>query len=273
MQCRARCLLWGTEWEAPLSAYRGVLVEGRRGGENNPVYRVVLKHEERRRRDVVLYQSPSREMLRARLEECSRLLGVPALSKTEEGLVARAPEDLDKSVRRRVAEGRLEAAFDPRSGPPGRHLSVSIEGDALRLRSRAWGPLAPLTAVILLFGVSALAGRPANIPYLRAVPTDLIAFSLAGGLLGLGWTLLVYEELLVSPREVRGRFRTPWGSFSEKALPAEEVEEVYAGRLPEGSSPARVHAVADSGVVSFGIGLSKAQGKWVRDCVIAIVSG
>jgi hypothetical protein len=59
---------------------------------------------------------------------------------------------------------------------------------------------------------------------------------------------------------------------SEKALPAEEVEEVYVGRLPGGSSPAGVYAVADSGAVSFGIGLTKAPREWVRDCVIAILS-
>ncbi len=272
VSCRTRSLLRRRDWEAPLSAYRGVLKKRRKYGKNSYLYMVILKHAGPPAEDVVLYQSTAPENLRTRQEECARLLELPALIETDEGILERTPAELDRTVRQRVADGSLEVRFDPASGPPGSGLSVRIEGDALLLRSRPSALNYLLVAPLLLFGLVVLLSGTRGMDVLRRAPAWVGVVCAAIGLGGVGWQLLVVEELLVSPHQVRRRFTTAWGSFAEEAVPSDEVEEVYSGKSPDGIGGNRVQFVADSGAVSFGTSLTKAQRHWVRDCVIAVLS-
>ena len=84
--------------------------------------------------------------------------------------------------------------------------------------------------------------------------------------------LVLKEELVVSPDEVRKRRHTPWGSTGGKALPADEVEEVIVGKHPSSPANIAVRVVADDVTLSFGSGLPRSEQDWVRDCVIAVIS-
>ena len=55
---------------------------------------------------------------------------MPAVEKDGEQLVKRDVEDLDKSVRELVTEGKIEVRFDPSQRPP-KGLTVRVDGDAL----------------------------------------------------------------------------------------------------------------------------------------------
>ena len=190
------------------------------------------------------------------------MLGVPALIKTEDGLAERPAADLDKSVRQRVAEGSLEVAFDPASRPPGSGLSLSIEGDTLVLRSRLRPLLTLLSGPMLLLGVAALVSKPLTVHYLSALAGWLDVYALVVGGAGLAWQALAVEELLVSPRDVRRRLVIGRWAIAESALPSDEIEEVVIATPQIGTMSWKVQAIADSGTVSFGMMLSKAQRRW-----------
>ncbi len=249
-----------------------MLTGRKRYGKSNYLYMIVLKHGERRARDLVLYQSLSSDGLRDRQEDCARVLGLPAIVKTDEGYDERNAAELDKSVRERVAEGSLEVEFDPASRPPGSRLTVRIDGEALRLRSRSSVAETVAVAVILAFGLLTGIGGRFGVPLVGRIPGWIPVVCTAAGAFGLGWLLLITEELLVSPEEVRVRYSSPWGSFAAQAVPGDEVEEVYVGRSPDGGGGNRVQIVGDSAILAYGSSLTKAERHWVRDCIVAVIS-
>ncbi len=133
-----------SEWSEALSAFEGLLLDGK--AEYAKLGKRTTELRERHWLDLVhpdpektirLHQethSPmgenpvpkhpeERPKLRRRWEAYARLLGVPALNKEqgegeEERIVRRSIEDLDKSLGQLLAEGVLQAAFDPESEAP-----------------------------------------------------------------------------------------------------------------------------------------------------------
>lgn len=199
-----RGLLGRRKWQEPLSSYRGVLMSQRLEGRNGTIYLLTLKHRERRSRDILLfYEELTPLCIRERQEHCARLLGLPALTETADGLAERAPADLDKPVRQRVVEGSLPLRFDPASRPPGHGLSLSIEGDTLVLRSR----MSPLWGLVygpaLLLGLAIPLSRPLGLHSLDSLPDGLSTVLFVVGGVVFAWHLLAREDLLVSPGEVR----------------------------------------------------------------------
>ena len=125
---------------------------------------------------------------------------------------------------------------------------------------------------MLLLGLAALLPQPPGIPYLGALDGGLDVVLLVAGAAGLGWKALAVEELLFSPREVHRRLLIGGLTFAESTLPSGEIEEVVVAPLRGARGTCRVLAVADIGTVSFGMMLSRAQRRWVRDCIIAVIS-
>lgn len=276
-----RGLLGSGQWTEPLSHYDGVLAEAtyHSGGENSPSYTeyvLRLEHSEDEKKHVELYSSRAREGFRGEHERYARLFDLPALLKTDDGVEVRDPEDLDKSVRERVAAGKMEVTFDPSRPPPGRHLRVRVEGDRLAVRTRPGalgkaGVLVPLIFALVGGGLIVLT----VVPGVDAPPVLLIVVGALFALLGIAGLVFgrtVVQELELSPAEVRSRWKTPFGTVGERAIPAGEIEEVVV-RTPEGSQGfTMVQAVSDTGTVHFGFGLSQEEQHWVRDCVIAVIS-
>jgi len=272
-------LFGANEWTEPLSSYAGVLrrQEYHSGGKNSPsytLYILALQHGARKDRSVTLYSSRSPEGFRARHEEYARLFALPALIETQTGVEKRRPEDLGKSVRQRVAEGSMQVTFDPSAIPPGSRLTVRVEGDTLTVRTgrNTFGLASTLgPAAFLLGGVVILVLR--LWPRVR-IPAALLPLAALGILIAasaFAALRLVSEELLISPKEVRKRWRHPWGTFRESAVPAGEIEEVLI-LAPPGEQQTAVQAITDKAVVHFGMWLPVRDKEWVRDCIIAVIS-
>ena len=272
VQYDGRVLLSRVQWEAPLAAYLGVITARRKYGKHSYLHMAILKHGVQNSLDVTLYQALSPDGLRARQEECARLLDVPALTKTVDGFSKRAAGDLDKPLRQRVAEGSLAVAFDPAAGPPGRRLSLRIQGDTLVLRSRPSRAWALLDAPLILGGLAGVLAGHLGVRWVEDAPIGfyVVLLAVGGGLVV--WHVLAREELHLSPREVRRRLLVARLKFSESALPSDKIEEVVVASPASASGFSRVQAIADSGTVSFGMMLSKPQRRWVRDCIIAVIS-
>ncbi len=119
------------EWSAPLSAFEGVawrVIRQRRRRGPPRVWQIIELVHPDPARTLPLYVRRSRDDARAEWESIARTLDVPAIDARRGAPHARAPEDLDKTVRELAAEGRAGPVWQPGSEPPP-GLSWQNEGD------------------------------------------------------------------------------------------------------------------------------------------------
>jgi hypothetical protein len=173
-----RGLLRRRTWTEPLTAYRGIATGRRKKArERLPLHVLTLTHADSRRRNVVLYKSPSPAGMRQARARFVRLFGLPLLVEAESGLEERAPDDVDRTVRQRAVAGTLADSFDLTGRPPGRRLTVAVEGDTLVLRVRRGLGMTGVAVPAVLFafwavldaiawapGVSPVAGMRSSCP-------------------------------------------------------------------------------------------------------------
>ena len=232
-----------------------------------------LLHAHAKRRTIELYCSGSAEGLRAKQAHYALLFGVPGLIETESGVEERAPEDVGRSVRERVAAGTLAASFDPAGKPAGRRLTVRAEGQTLVLRVRRALGWTGIAAPVLLAapGLALAAIRLALHAPLEPSPAA-IGFLAAAALAAVGLNVLA-EELHVSPHHVRKCWRPLWGGeLRTEEVRAEDVTDVFMARRGGARRGRTVQVVADARVLHFGGALGRAAKRWARDCIIAVIS-
>ncbi len=269
--------LGAEEWTEPMASYRGVLRSYEFLGKSGMRFKLTLVHGADEKRNVDVFEW---DALLARnrvgtswwLEQkrYARLLGLPALVKGDEGFIERRPEDLGKSVRQLVREGALPVQFDPTAPPPGRGLVIRSDPPALGISTKpglaGWLAVAIGATVIILAAVvvAATLKQPfAPAPVIIAV--GLVFSILVAGLCASG---LVCAELSVSPEEVGWRWSVA-GTFHpgtrDKRVRAERVEEVAV-------TDYGVQVMTDEQMLEFGYALTKGEKRWVRDCIIAVIS-
>jgi hypothetical protein len=269
----------GKHWSEDLSAYRGIAgktIQVAHYRHTETFYRVVLVHCTDRSRDLTLCQSKSQYQERNRREAYARLFDLPALTATDEGWMERDPEDLDKSVRQQAAEGALALDTDIGEPPAGWRLNVRVEGETLILQARYRVMLAATGVLALIIGiafVSAAAGElgsGADAGDWKGLLLGLVAFLFGAGLLS---TLIMKEELVVSPSELRKRLRAPWGTLGpDLPVSADAVEEVSIVDNPHGTGGKVVQIAGDFGALHYGAGLNAKQRRWVRDGILVVIS-
>ena len=280
VQRRWRRLGGWKEWSEPLSAYAGVLMYDvyHSGGDKSPSYTeyiLDLHHADDKKKTLRLWCCRSHEMHRSEWERYARLLDLPALAKTKDGVERREVDDLDKSVRERVAEGAMEVTFDSSAPPPGDKLGVSVDGDGLLITTRK-GSLGPATKTLpVVFGLMAcgliVGGMFAPRPLEIVLPVVGFIFLLIA--IGIGFVArMIGQYLKVSASGVRIWWTHPWGRFAEKTLPSDEIEDVVV-RTPPGSQGFKaVLIMTDNDVGWWGMGLKEEELEWVRDCIVAVIS-
>ena len=280
IECNSKGISGEKEWSEPWAGYQGVLSEEEyhSGGKNSPsytLYKLVLKHRDDEDKSVDLYSSRAREGWRGQQERHARLFGVPALVETADGMMERQPEDLDKSVRELVQEGQMEVSFDPSAPPPGQRLTVTVDGRFLRISVR--GAQMP-AALRVVFGLTAAAGVVmAAIGFGRLWGAPIIlgiigTVMFAGDALILAAARLIKPELSASPEVVQKCFLTPWGAFGRQEIPTSAIEEVTVRKQRSQNSPTIVRVVTDAATIDFGLLLGDEEKRWVRDCVVAVIS-
>jgi len=277
---RKQGLFGQKEWTEPMSAYDGVLARQERhsGGENSQSYTLhilELRHNSDKKRNARLYCSRKSEGFRAKQEHYGRLLNMPVLIETATGIEERRPEDLDKSVRQRVAEGSMKVTFDPSAKPPGKRLQTRIEGDRLvistGLFSLKWLALVVpilVSAMVAAGVIGAVVGKPAVALSVVAVAIPICALVAVAALLA----RKVRQELRISPSEVATRWVLPWRTVAERSVPADDVEDVLIQTPPNSSGVTMVCVLTDDDVLPYGFALKQPEKEWVRDCIIAVIS-
>ncbi len=269
------------QWNQPLSAYTGIRnrEQHNSGGKNSPsytTYHIEMLHPENQH-TVELYQSRSDDGLRSLWEDYCRQLNLPAVEGEGEHMVIRDPEDLDKSVRELVREGKIAIDFDPSAPPP--------EGFTIEERDRSLIIGLPKTV-----GPGCMVTGGLMILILPAIFIYIGFFSESGsivfGLAGLAflvviiatvvWHLVARAMLEISPHQVRTFSRTRWGDTKGTTIPADQIESVRIGSPPEQSSN---NSASQAVIISsderreiIGLGLDEDALTWLRNCILAVVT-
>ena len=261
------------EWQAPLSAFEGVAwrtVRRRRRRGPDRIFQVIELVHPDPDRTLPLYVRQSRSDARAEWEAIARALDRPAIDARGGDFHARAPEDLDKSVRELAAEGRARVSWQPGSEPPA-GLSWESTGGAgaeslvVRLHARRlpfW-----LYVVVAGFGAFVLAVGVAD----REILAVLIGAGLIGGV---AWYWLAEpgrpRELRITRDDIRLADPMPLGR-SAGPLPLDGIEEIRVARPRGGLAAGTLVIASDRGEIRTGQGLSEEALAWLRDYLTAAV--
>jgi len=170
--------------------------------------------------------------------------------------------------------GTLQLKFDPSAPPPGRAIRLRFTGDAIVMHARGYLlGLARcfLTPAPILTGIAVIIAAGLLRTEATAMFTVVVAAQLAAALALWAAPRILPNELVISPQEVRTRWRHPWGTFRGTAIPASQIEEVIVGKAPGGRKATAVQIISDAETLRFGAHLTREQMEWVRDCIIAVI--
>ena len=210
--------------------------------------------------------------------------GLPARDETATGTIARAPGELDKSIRDLADDGKVSAAFDT-DRPPPRGMEWDRDGEALRVtigfRATTYAVTAVRTAVVGLIALLAL--DDTLVAGLASVPGVVFAIALAvaaeGGLRLLSASYLK-RRITVTSKDVGCALVPPLGRFRTRTIALDEVEtvrQVSLGgrwRVAGFAFGGRDKLIIESDAASITIpNLSKRPRDWLEGFVVAAIAG
>ena len=279
-----------TRWREDLSAFQGVrrrTVSERQGtgrsARHVTRHLVELVHGDEDK-SLQLYAAGAEDGVRGLWEQASRTLDLPALDETASGIVARAPEDLDKSIRDLAGEGKVTAEFDTDKPPP---LGIDWERDGAALhvtvgfRATTYTATAIRTAVVGLIALFALDNT--LVAGLKSISGVVFAIALAltaEGALRLLSSVYITRRITVTSKEIRCEIETPIGKFRTRSIPIDEVEtvrQVSIGgrwRVAGYAFGSRDKLIVESDATSITIpNLAKGARDWVEGFLVAAIAG
>lgn len=256
------------EWTQPLSAFEGVVwrvIRQRRRRRAPRVWQVIELVHPDPARTLPLYVRQTRRDAREEWEGIARTLHVPAIDARHGAPHARAPEDIDKTVRELAAEGRLGATWQPGSEPPA-GLSWQSEGGGeapeslvVRLHARRF----PLWLYLLPAAIGAFAA------YDGVMDGELFAVPIGLALIAAPAAYWLAEpgrprELRITRDDVRLADPMPLGKDAGP-LRLERIEEIRVAAPRNRLVGADTLVIAsDAGEIRTGQGLSAEALEWLR---------
>ncbi len=231
-----------------------------------------------------LYAAAADDGIRALWEQAARVLDLPALDETATGTTARAPEDLDKSIRDLADEGKMTARFDTDKPPP-RGIDWDRDGEELRVTIGFGATNYAVTAIrTAIAGVVALLALDDTlVAGLASVSGIVFAIALAvaaeGGLRLLA-AAYIKRRITVTAKEVRCALATPFGRFRTRRIPLDEVETVHQvsiggrWRIAGFAFGSRDRLMIESDAAKISIpDLAKSPRDWIEGFVVAAIAG
>lgn len=279
-----------TRWREKLAAYQGVrrrIVSERRGAgrmaRSVTLHVVELAHADDDK-TIRLHAAGTDDGIRALWEQAARALDLPALDETATGTVARAPADLDKSIRDLADEGKVTAAFEPATPPP-RGIEWDRDGEELRVTIgfRATSYVATAIRAAVAGIVALLALDNTLVAGLASIPGVVFAVALviaAEGGLRLLSASYVERRITVASDALRCALLTPLGRFRTRTIPLDQIEtvrQVWLGgrwRVAGLAFGARATLVIESDAASIAVpGLAKGPRDWLEGFIVAAIAG
>ena len=231
---------------------------------------MVELHHADDKRNVTLYASRDESEWRQKWEAAARRLGLKALEDSEDGLLERAPEDLDKSVAELIEEGKVAVDYAVLQHKAA-GIAVDMDGDTVvvtrqRPQNTLVGALIFLAFPLVFIWVGFYSDAPVPINWLFG-GLGLLFETLI--LLGVAWDLLSRRRLRVGPQRVRVCSVSRWGETKGKSLAVADIETVKLGREDGRSASPGLMLAGDRGKLSFGRRLPDDTLEFLRNLVLA----
>jgi len=266
-----RSLLRSKQWVEDFENYKGILYRDAHpsGGKNKPsstLYTVELFHNDREK--VVLYQSTYSKGMRRIWEDSCRKLNLQALEIDGSSLVKRNIEDLDKSIRDLVKEGKRSIDFEP-SRPPPKGLKAKLAGNAFQITltkgnlTIVGGVLALIVpSIFIVIGFSEDKGLPMGI---FGIVFALVEVNALIGEMFWRSRISVGEDTIHLSRVA------PWGETPGTTIIISEIESIIVERK-DNHFHAQVFIKTDQQQEAIGGGLSPESLEWLKNCIVSIIS-
>lgn len=265
-----RSLFGSKQWVENLQEYEGILCRDeyrseRKNQRVGTLYTVELFHVDKDK-IVILYQSTTMEGVRGIWENYCRKLNLQAVEKDGSSFIKRDVEDLDKSVRDLVKEGKISINFDPAQLPP-KGLRVNAAGDVFQviLTKGEFSILSTIIAVLIPV-VSIFVGfnREGGWPFL--IVGIIIGLLVAMALL---WATFTMASIKIGEETLFLNRITPWGETTGTTINTSEIESVVMHRI-RGFDEVLIKT--DQQEVAIGRGLSADALQWLKNCILTIIS-
>jgi hypothetical protein len=279
-----------TRWREELSAFQGVrrrTVSERHGAgraaRHVTRHLVELVHGDKDK-TLQLYAAGVEDGVRALWEQAARTLDLPALDETTTGTIARAPEDLDKSIRELAGEGKVNPQFETDKPPPS---GIDWDRDGVELHVtigfRATSHVVTTLRTVAVGFVALLALDNTLVAGLKSVPGIVFAIALAitvEGAFRLLASAYIKRRITVTSKEIRCALETPFGRFRKQSIPIDEVETVRQisiggrWRIAGYAFGSRDKLIVESDATSISIpNLAKRPRDWIEGFIVAAIAG
>jgi hypothetical protein len=267
----SRSLFGSKQWAEDLEAYEGILYrdeyhyQGK--GSSYPLYIIELYHTNKDK-VVILYQSTSPEGVRAIWEDSCRKLNMQAVEKDGSSLIKRDVEDLDKSVRELVNEGKLNFDCDISQSPP-KGLQATSVGDMFQVIVKLnYFSLIVRSVFVLAFWVlfvlhfifiskNWIVFASSSLFYWVAVVEFIFPAAFTRACIKIGEDSLFLNRI------------TPWGETAGTTILTSEIESVV---VSDSRGRNEVLIKTDQQEVAIGRGLSAESLQWLKNCILTIIS-
>ncbi|HRZ40748.1 MAG TPA: hypothetical protein P5246_07050, partial [Candidatus Omnitrophota bacterium] len=262
------------QWREPLANYQGVVMRSEyhkrsgRHGSSYTLYIVELRHPQHEK-TVLLCQSRSDRSVRRIWEDSAKALRKTAMEYVDGKLHTREPEDLDKSVRDLMQEGKVKWEDVSLDVPPDGVRLGYDQGSYVFTVSHCNAPwpvmkvlgliVAGLIALLTVTGIYFIAGLAA-----LAVLWQIF------------WLYGVKTELKVNSQRIEKAFLYPWGKSGTAVLEAGRIEGIQFKSSADnrgGSRDKLVITTDQEGMVRISTGwITNETLEWLRSAMLKALS-
>ena len=227
-------------------------------------------------KSVPLYIHASRNPARDRMETLAKDMDLPGLRQSGNRIIGRDTDDLDKSIKERVAAGEIRESYDAKSTPPA-GLSLEhqrIDGTpTLIVNILARRLPAFLPWLIGIFSAMPLVGIISDGEYDK-LWIGVLVFCLFGGVMFLAarHDRNTPRRLLITPQEIRAEDAAAQNyghRIGRSSLRLDDIEEVHT------ESSGMMHRVmisSDKGEMRVGNGISADAADWLSQFIISAIA-
>lgn len=262
----SRSLFGSKHWSEDLEGYEGILYrdeyhyQGK--GASYALYIIELYHTDKEK-IVILYQSTSPEGVRAIWEDACRKLNLQAVEKDGSNLIKRDVEDLDKSIRSFVNEGKLDIDFDMSQAPP-KGLQAKTVGDMFQVivNVKYFSLFGIVVIALVIWGIFfyfTFGGKN----WVTFVILSILFFIL--GIKALVSIIFTRASIKIGENTIFVNAIRPWGETAGTTIVVSEIESVVV-------SGYEVLIKTDQQEVAIGRGLSAEALRWLKNCILTIIS-